>query len=280
MTKSKLDISVPTALSPPLAIIVDGNIGGVGKSTASIHINQAFQLSGLPLDAFEIDDQAKLARFIGTDRVTALNSQVRDPNGDHDVAAIFAPVHSAFVAMPETGRSMQLDLGGSQTGLFNAFISEVDLEEDITTLNLTIIVCLVLVASEESTRQVLLQLKNLRRLLPSAKVVLILNERDGCPLLHSDALPPELAAALQKAASVYPTIRLPRLRNQSRRLFETLGLMPADIVSWHRDHYAVAMRRTGLPLLFAKRFVKDIAAWSHDVHHQFSRIIPALGGQS
>jgi hypothetical protein len=49
-----------------------------------------------------------------------------------------------------------------------------------------------LIAGEESARQVLGQINELRRILPSAKIVLVRNERDGCPVAEAKELPADL----------------------------------------------------------------------------------------
>ncbi|MDH8650054.1 hypothetical protein QIH30_28090, partial [Klebsiella pneumoniae] len=75
----------------------------------------------------------------------------------------------------------------------NAFIAEVDVDDDISALGLNVVVFLVMVATAESVRQVLGQAARLERILPSAQIVIVLNERDGCPQKASRDMPEELA---------------------------------------------------------------------------------------
>ncbi len=284
MTKLKEDLlsSTATAILPPLAGWIDGDAGGVGKSTFAVLLAQAFRLTGVPFGVFELDDQGKLARFLGNDDVTSLHGSTlqRDGGDERDLVPVFSPLHEAMIAMPESGRSLIFEIGGSLTGLVNDFVAEIDLDEDVMAFNLTLVIFLVVVASEESVRQVLLQLKTLRRLLPNAKLVLVLNERDGSPLAAASELPADLAKGLAKAAASLPTVRIPKLRDKSRRLYEKLGLPPAEIVMWHQNHYAEAIRRTGRPLLPAKTFVKDVAEWTAVVQSELARILPFLGGEA
>ena len=60
-----------------------------------------------------------------------------------------------------------------------ARMREAGLEEDLVAVAIPLVVFLVLIAGEESARQVLGQINELRRILPSAKIVLVRNERDG-----------------------------------------------------------------------------------------------------
>jgi hypothetical protein len=134
-----------------------------------------------------------------------------------------------------------------------------------------------LIAGEESARQVLGQINELRRILPSAKIVLVRNERDGCPVAEAKELPADLRKTLEQALKSYRSIRMPRLRLKSRRIYEKLGLPPSTIIAWHRDYYREAIARTGRPLLEAKRLVKDIAAWSESVRAELVGLLPFLG---
>jgi hypothetical protein len=113
---------------------------------------------------------------------------------------------------------------------------------------------------------------------PSAKIVIVRNERDGCPVVESKELPADLRKGLEQALKIYPSIRMPRLRLKSRRVYEKLGLPPTTIISWHRDHYREAVARTGKSLLEAKRLVKDIASWSENIRTELVRVLPFLGG--
>lgn len=265
--------------TPPLFIAVDGDVGGVGKSTLCTIVAMAFGLVDAPIDAFELDEQAKLARFLGSANVRCLHGAKldADADGDRDLVPIFAPLHQALVDMPQTGRSAILEVGGALTAIWNGFIRETDLEEDIAAIGVTMLTFLLLVASEESTRQVLSQIKELRQTMPSAKIVIVRNERDGCPVAESKELPPDLRKGLEQALKSYPSIRMPRLRQKSRRVYEKLGLPPTTIISWHREHYREAVAHTGKSLLEAKRLVKDIASWSESIRSELVRVMPFLG---
>ena len=268
-----------TVAKAPLLMVVDGDVGGVGKSTFTTIVAMAFGLVDAAIDVFELDEQGKLARFLGAD-VTCLHGARldTDSDGDRDLVPVFAPLHEALVDMPQSGRSAVLEVGGALTAVWNAFIRETDLQEDIDALGLTMMVFLVLIASEESARQVLSQIRELRETLPSAIIVIVCNERDGSPAVEAKDLPPDLRKKLEQALKTYPLIRMPLLPLKSRRIYEKLGLPPSTIISWHRGHYAEAVARTGKKLLPAKRFVKDVAAWSETIRSELAQILPFLGG--
>jgi len=280
MSKSKPPSeTVSLAAAPPVACIVDGDVGGVGKSLLAILIAMCFALIETPLRIFELDEQGKLKRFLGP-HVESLHAAKldADADGERDLVPVFAPFHEALTAMPQTRQSVLLEVGGALTELTNSFVVEVDVDEDITALGLTVIVFLVVVASEESVGQVVGQIGRLRQIMPAAQIVIVRNERDGCPAAASAEMPQKLAKDFAKALAAYPSIRMPRLRLKSRRMLETLGVSPATAINWRRDHFAEAMTRTKKPLAEAKRFVNDIAAWSGTMHGELVRILPFLGG--
>jgi hypothetical protein len=260
---------------------VDGDVGGVGKSLLAILIAMAFALIEAPLRIFELDEQGKLRRFLGRE-VESLHAAKldADADGERDLLPVFAPFHDALTTMPQTNQSVLLEVGGALTELTNSFVAEVDVDQDITALGLTVIIFLVVVATEESISQVLGQIGRLREIMPSARIVIVCNERDGRPEAASADMPETLAKGFATALATYPSIRMPRLRLKSRRIMEPLGAAPATVVAWRRDHFAEAMKRTKKPLGEAKRFVNDVAAWSGTMHSELVRILPFLGGNN
>ena len=279
MSKTK-PAADPIAAAPPVACIVDGDVGGVGKSLVAILIAMCFALIEAPLRIFELDEQGKLRRFLGS-HVESLHAAKldADADGERDLVPVFAPFHEALTAMPQTRQSVLLEVGGALTELTNSFIAEVDVDEDITALGLTVVVFLVVVATEESVGQVVGQIGRLRQIMPSARIVIVRNERDGCPAAAAADMPEKLAKDFAKALAVYPSIRMPRLRLKSRRLLEALGASPSTVIAWRHEHFKEAMARTKKPLAEAKRFVNDVAAWSGMVHGEFMRVMPFLGGR-
>ncbi|MGA0534084.1 hypothetical protein [Hansschlegelia sp. KR7-227] len=285
MTKPKFPDSPSAAASspsasPPVSIIVDGDVGGVGKSTLAIMMATAFHLVEQPLDIFELDEQGKLGRFIGNHVVALHGAKMEaDADGDRDVVPIFQPLHTALVDMHHTRRSLVLEVGGALTSVWNSFIKEVDLDEDLVALGIPMAVFLLAVASEESIRQVTAQAATLRRILPSASIVIVMNERDGSVMLAAEEMPEPLRGRFQKVLSLYPHIIVPRLPVKSRRIYERLGLSPIEIVGWQADHYREASAQTGKSLLEAKRFVKDVGAWAEAVRVGLARVLPFLEGR-
>ena len=77
---SLLKSSLSTVATAPLLMAVDGDVGGVGKSTLTTIVAMAFGLVDAPIDVFELDEQGKLARFLGGE-VTCLHGARLDTGG-------------------------------------------------------------------------------------------------------------------------------------------------------------------------------------------------------
>ncbi len=279
MAKTKSPTHPVKKVAAPITCIVDGDVGGVGKSLLAILLAMAFSLVDLTLKVFELDEQGKLQRFLGPDVQSLHAARLdADADGERDILPVFAPFHEALTTMPQTNVSVLLEVGGALTELANAFVAEVDVDDDISALGLNVVVFLVMVATEESVRQVLGQAARLERILPSAQLVVVRNERDGCPKEASREMPEDLAKGVERLLATYPSIRMPRLRLKSRRLLEMLGAAPPEIISWRHDHFREAMAKTRQSLAHSKRFVNDVAAWSGEIHKELTRVLPFLGG--
>ena len=76
-TSSPNDAAPVPPISAPVGVWIDGDAGGIGKSILGVLTFQAFYLADQPCQIFELDDQGKLARFLGSDNVTALHGAKR-----------------------------------------------------------------------------------------------------------------------------------------------------------------------------------------------------------
>lgn len=263
----------------PVGIIVTADDGGVGKTTTAVQIVTAFTLAEKPLDLFQMDSKSKLAAKSGENVVNLLVPDQRDARGDELMASdIIVPWYRAVTAMPESGRSTLVEVGGAMAGLFHAGITDLDLDEDITTLGLKVVVFVVCKAGEDSAMQSCRELRRIERNLPNAKPVIVLNAVAGDPIKAAQYLGDETRKSFAAAIKRYPSIEMPKVRARSMALYERMHVLPSTIVSWHADNYAEAVRRSGRPRDEAKMLVKDIAEWSAIMQDEIGRILPFLAG--
>lgn len=263
----------------PVGLVITADDGGVGKTTVAVQALTAFTLAGKPLDLFQMDSKAKLAAKSGENVVNLLVPDRRESRGD-DLAAsdIIAPWYRAATAMPETGRSTLIEVGGAMAGLFHSGITDLDLDEDISTLGLHVVIFVVCKAGEDSAIQICRELRRIERNLPNAKPVLVLNAVAGDPIEASKYFDDETRKGFAAAIKRYPCIKMPKVRARSMAIYERMHVLPSTIVSWHVDNYAEAIRRTGRPRDEAKILVKDIAEWSAIMQDEIGRVLPFLAG--
>jgi len=271
------DSSSPTAVAP-VAEIVTADSGGVGKTTLAVQLATAHRLAGAPLDLYQLDAKDKLGAKTGLPVTSLTVAEARAESGDLSPADVIAPWYRAATSMPNSGRSVLLEVGGANAPLFHAGIADLDLQEDIETLGLAVVAFIVIVAGEESAKQMLKEIARFETNLPGAKVVIVRNQMRGCPLAATEYLDDELKRAFLAALESHASIRMPRVRPRSMAIYERLHVTPDTIVGWHVENYAEAIRQTGRPRDEAKIFVKDVAAWSGVVQDELLRVLPVLAG--
>lgn len=263
----------------PIGLVVTADDGGVGKTTLAVQIVTGFVLAGKPLDLFQMDSKGKLAAKSGEKVVDLLVPDQRESRGDELVASdIIVPWYRAVTAMPESGRSTLIEVGGAMAGLFHSAITDLDLDEDITTLNFQVVVFVVCKAGEDSAIQLCRELRRIERNLPNAQPVIVLNAVAGDPMKAAAFLADDTRKSFAAAVKRHPTIEMPRVNPRSMAIYERLHVLPSTIVSWHVDNYAEAIRRTGGRRDEAKILVKDIAEWSAVMQDEIGRILPFLAG--
>jgi len=263
----------------PAGLVITADDGGVGKTTVAVQAVTAFALAGKPLDLFQMDSKAKLAAKSGENVVNLLVPERRESRGDELAASdIIAPWYRAVTAMPETGRSNLIEVGGAMAGLFHSGISDLDLDEDITTLGLDVVIFVVCKAGEDSAMQLCRELRRIERNLPNAKPVVVLNAVAGDPIEAAKYFDDETRKSFAAAIKRYPSIKMPKVRARSMAIYERMHVLPSTIVSWHVENYAEAIRRTGRPRDEAKILVKDIAEWSGVMQDEIGRVLPFLAG--
>jgi hypothetical protein len=263
----------------PVGLVITADDGGVGKTTVAVQVVTGFALAGKPLDLFQMDSKGKLAAKSGENVVNLLVPDQRETRGGELIASdIIVPWYRAVTAMPESGRSTLVEVGGAMAGLFHSAITDLDLNEDITTLALQVVVFVVCKAGEDSAIQLCRELRRIERNLPNAKPAIVLNAVAGDPIEAAKYLGDETRKGFASAIKRYPTIKMPRVRPRSMGIYERMHVLPSTIVSWHTDNYAEAIRRTGRPRDEAKILVKDIAEWSAVMQDEIGRILPFLAG--
>lgn len=276
---TKPSITSTTTLAPPLGIVIDADDGGVGKTHTAIQLITAFRLAGLSLDLFQLDSKRTLSEKSGEPVTSLLVRDRHDVNADPVTGAdVLAPWYRAVTAMPETGRSSLLEVGGALSSVYHEAITDFDLDEDIGLLGLKLVTVIVTKAGGDAAGQLVRVVRRTERNLLGSNIIIAQNEMVGSPRAAAAELEKDLRGQVLGIFERYPSIRIPRLNPRTMVLYERLPVLPSTVVGWHADNYAEALRRTGKPRDEAKRFVRDIAAWTGTIQEELIRTLPFLAG--
>jgi hypothetical protein len=223
--------------SGPTGSVVTADDGGVGKTTVAIQLVTGFELAGQPLDLFQMDSKGKLAAKTGEPVVNLVVSDQRQSRGEEMVASdMIVPWYRAVTAMPETGRSTLIEVGGAMAGLFHNAITDLDLDEDIIMLGLQIVIFVVAKAGEDSAVQMVRELKRIERNLPNATPVIVLNAVAGDPIEAAKYLSDDARRSFGSAIKRYPIVKMPKVRPRSMAIYERMQVLPSTVVSWHAEN--------------------------------------------
>jgi hypothetical protein len=272
----KLKTSLPGGW--PRALLIGGNIGGIGKTSYLALLAGAMTLAELPIDLLQLDDQAKLARLTGLP-VTSLDIAIFRKGAEDSWAAQRAlrPLYDAVAAMPETGRSVGFEIGGGASSVAHDGLRLIDLADEVEELGLTVDAHIVVVASEESVRQAVIEVARVRETLPRANVVLVLNNRYGSVKRFVEQTSPDIATPMAKLLDSHPSVTMGQVRPDVMRLWERLGVQPPQIVRWRMEGgYARVCAETGLDRFEARLFGGELVGWAELVRESLIALYPDL----
>ncbi|MDU6729189.1 MAG: hypothetical protein E6471_21180, partial [Bradyrhizobium sp.] len=200
--------NISFAESGPVSVILSSDEGAAGKTTTALQLVTAFALAEQPLDLFQMDSKRKLAMKSGVTVASLLVPEHRESHGEDLVPSdLIAPWYRAVTDMPQSKRSVLLEVGGALAPLFHAGITDLDLDEDITSLGLQVLALVVCKAGEDSASQMLRELKRIERNLPNATTVVVLNYYAGDPIEAIRYVDGDTRKAFLGATKRYPVIK-------------------------------------------------------------------------
>lgn len=264
-------------IGPPLLAIVASEKGGVGKSLTSLALADIFQLHELPLHVLQVDSQARLARALGQE-ITTIRVDAKVARRDPAAAArAYTPVYEAVEKIGSSGASVLIDVGANEGAGFAQWLGLVDLAGDLEEWGVPVLTVVPFVAESEAIRQAGQTARLVLDRLPSARLVLVENERDGAIAgLHpaSDAVA-TFAREVAPLKRIGRTICMPLIEAGSWRPFEAAGCRLIDVAAMPVTR---VMEVTGLPRAEAKIVRGDVAAFFAEMLDAFAGVIE-FGGE-
>lgn len=261
----------------PLLLLVLSGKGGVGKSLLSLLLGDLYDLNDVALDIVQIDDQNRLAKSLGRDVLTIdialLKKARKDPGA---LMRAFGAFYDLAAAMPTSGRSLLVDVGATQQHLLLDYAALTELNDDLVEFGIQARAFIPLVADPESIEQGLRQIESIKRVLPSAALCIVLNERDGkFDAIAANSVAGELYQHhLKPLLTSIPHITMPRIEAGSWGYFERQHCRLLDVVGYD---VATAMAVSGLSRPEARIARGDVAAWVQEVEYALRPLFPFMG---
>ncbi|MGQ3048282.1 MAG: nucleotide-binding protein [Niveispirillum sp.] len=261
----------------PLCMMVLSGKGGVGKTLLSLLLADLFDLNGIPLDIVQVDDQRRLELSLGRDvtsiDIALLRKARKNPN---ILTTAFAPLYRQIEAMPISGRSLLIDIGATQQHLLLDYAELTELNEDFIEFSISLQVFIPVVTDPESIDQAIRQIKLVERVLPSAKLCVVLNERDGrfSELARGSVAGNIFHRQLQPLQTSIPFITMPRIDAGSWAHFERQHCRLIDVVGYD---IPTAMAASGLSRPEAKLARGDVAAWFQVMENAMASLLLLAG---
>ncbi|MBX9646099.1 MAG: hypothetical protein K2X57_03465 [Xanthobacteraceae bacterium] len=251
-----------------------------GKTHAATFLCDVFAVNNFAFQAFQIDDQKRLAHMIG-DVVTDLRPDpdllIEDPT--LAMRAIGPFYEAAREAIPNN-RSVILDTGANMVETLTNFLREVDFGEDLAAWNLPAIAFVpFLPLDPESTSQAAFTVGRLRGSLPTLRIVLVENRFGGsADRIVAGSIAETNYRRLCDVASGTKQIIMPGIPREYWAPFEGAGIRFVKALAMDPAETSVLLGRS---IAEVKVMRSSILRFWTSMHGQFAELIDLpKGGRS
>ncbi len=228
--------------------------GGVGKSILMMVLAWQYEMMGRPLRLIDIDEKAKLAEFMGMDRVLSLRIGANAEALRADPALAYSYWDQLAVEM--TNHDTGIDLGANMDGVLLEWAKKSDLSQVLQEVGVTMDVYVPVTADPLAVAGGIQALESAEKIFPESRRVLVLNKAAGN--FDSYAATPEFAKIANMRSRGLYVVVMEECLSEAWTDFERLKLPPWAVVSMSAKTVA---EKTGLGILAARRAVGDYAAW-------------------
>ncbi|CAK0752997.1 conserved hypothetical protein [Gammaproteobacteria bacterium] len=228
--------------------------GGVGKSILMMVLAWQYEVSGRPLRLIDIDDKAKLAEFMGTDKVLSLRVGANAEALRANPALAYSYWDQLAVEMSENDTGV--DLGANMDGVLLDWARKSDLDQVLQETGVTMDIYVPVTADPLAVGGGIQALEAAEQVFPHSRRILVLNKVAGNFDTYAATAEFSKIAAM-RARGLYVVV-MEECLSEAWTDFERLKLPPWAVVSM--DAKSVA-EKTGLGILAARRAVGDYAAW-------------------
>ena len=250
--------------------VINGK-GGVGKSVLAMVLAWQYEAAGRPLRLIDIDDKAKLAEFMGHDRVLSLRvgASAEELRANPALAYSYWDQLAAELIEGDTA----VDLGANMDRALLDWARKSDLDQVLEESGVSMDIYVPVTADPLAVAGGIQVLEAAEQVFPHARRVLVLNKAAGP--FDAYASTPEFARiAAMRERGLY-VVAMEECLSEAWTDFERLKLSPWRVLGM--DAKTVSAH-TGLGILAAKRAVGDYASWLKQLQQALTPLVqqPAL----
>ncbi|MEI6985889.1 MAG: hypothetical protein WCK65_07165 [Rhodospirillaceae bacterium] len=238
----------------PHTVWVANGKGGVGKSVLMMALAAIYEASGRPLRLIDADDKAKLAEFMGPEKVLSLKvgATMDEIRSNPSLAFSYWDRLAEEIIEGDTG----VDIGANMDRLVLSWAEKSNLAALFDDSGVTMDVYVPITAEPLAVSAGLEVLESVERIFPKSRRILVLNKKSGS--FDAYAGTPEFRRIeLLRSRGLY-IVEMPSCISEAWTDFERLKLPPSRVIVL--DPKTVASM-TGLGILAARRATGDYAAW-------------------
>lgn len=259
----------------PHTIWVANGKGGVGKSVLMMVLAWVYDESGRPLRLVDADDKAKLAEYMGPERVLSLRlgASADQLRNNPSLAYSYWDQLANEIVERDTG----VDLGANMDKHVLAWAEKSELASLFEECEVSMDCYVPVTADPLAVQGGIEVLQAVERLFPAARRVLVLNRVAGP--FDAYAGTPEFADIARMRDAGLTIVEMDACHSEAWTDFERLKLPPTQVINM--DAKAVS-GRTGLGILAARRAIGDYATWLKRLHGTLAPLVkvdeqPAVG---
>jgi len=228
--------------------------GGVGKSILMMVLAWQYEVNGRPLRLIDVDDKAKLAEFMGLDKVLSLRIGA-------NAEAIRANPSLAYsywdqLAVEMTEHDTGVDLGANMDSVLLDWAKKSDLGQVLQETGVSMDIYVPVTADPLAVAGGIQALEAAEQIFPNSRRILVLNKVAGNFETY-ESTPEFIKIAVMRDRGLFVVV-MEECLSEAWNDFERLKLPPWSVISM--DAKTVA-EKTGLGILAARRAVGDYAAW-------------------
>ncbi len=243
--------------------------GGVGKSVLMMVLSYVYEQYGVPLRLIDVDDKAKLAEFMGEQRVLSLRigASAEDLRLNPSLAYSYWDRLANEILDQDTG----VDLGANMDRHILAWAEKSDLGGLMTEYDTGMDFYVPVTADPLALSSGLEVLTAVERIFPASRRILVLNKMLGDFAAYGDT--PEFKRVLQLRDRGLHVVEMDQCVSEAWTDFERLKLPPARVVDMGAKDVAA---HTGLGVLAARRAIGDYAAWLKKMQLSLEPLVATL----